>query len=63
MRGRVKRARAVVADTPSLAETLAGDWRKATRFCAKFGITEEALRHGSEPAPDRPSSIERNALK
>jgi hypothetical protein len=30
-RGRVKAARAVVATTPGLAETLAKDWRKAAR--------------------------------
>ena len=32
LRGRVKTARAVVARTPGLAETLAGDWWKAGRF-------------------------------
>jgi hypothetical protein len=46
LRGRVKRARAVVATTPGLAETLAGDWRKAARFYARNGITEEMLRRG-----------------
>ena len=46
LRGRVKRARAVVAGTPGLAETLAGDWRKAARYYARFGVTETALRQG-----------------
>ena len=32
LRGRVKRARAVVKSTPGLEETLASDWRKAARF-------------------------------
>lgn len=31
LRGRVKAAKAVVATTPGLAETLAKDWRKAAR--------------------------------
>jgi hypothetical protein len=46
MRLRVKRARALVATTPGLAEILASDWRKAARFYAGFGITETQLRHG-----------------
>ena len=46
-RGRVKRARAVVVNTPGLAETLARDWRKAARFYARFGVTEEMLRQGA----------------
>ena len=45
LRGRVKAARAVVASTPGLAETLARDWRKAAGFCARYGITEEKLRN------------------
>lgn len=45
-RGRVKAARAVVATTPGLAETLASDWQKARRFYARFGITESAFRQG-----------------
>ena len=43
LRGRVKRARAVVASTPGLVEVLAGDWRKAARFYARFGVTERML--------------------
>jgi len=46
LRGRVKAARAVVSTTPRLAETLAADWQKATRFYARFGITEAMFRHG-----------------
>ena len=46
LRGRVKRARAVVARTPGLAETLARDRQNAARFYARFGITEAMLRHG-----------------
>ena len=46
LRGRVKRARAVVASTPGLAEVLAGDWQKAARFYTKIGITEALFRGG-----------------
>ncbi len=46
LRGRVKGARTVVATTPGFAETLAGDWRRAARFYARNGITEEMLRRG-----------------
>ena len=46
LRGRAKRARAVVANTPGLAETLAKDWRKAARFFARCGITEAQFRYG-----------------
>jgi hypothetical protein len=46
LRIRVKAARAVVATTLNLAETLQRDWRKATRFYARFGITEAMFRRG-----------------
>ena len=46
LRGRVKAARAVVSGTPGLAETLAGDWRKAAGFYVRSGVTEAMLRHG-----------------
>ena len=46
LRGRVKRARAVVAGTPGLAEVLAGDWRRAALFYARLGVTEEMFRRG-----------------
>jgi hypothetical protein len=36
----------VAATAPGLAETLARDSRKATRFYARFGSTETRLRHG-----------------
>ncbi|MGP8076427.1 MAG: hypothetical protein ACLP8Y_06835, partial [Thermoplasmata archaeon] len=49
LRGRVKAARAAVATTPDLAETLARDWRKAARFYARFGITEAQFRSGVRP--------------
>lgn len=49
LRGRVKRARAFVSRTPGLAETLATDWEKAARFCARFGSTEAQSRHGVPP--------------
>jgi hypothetical protein len=50
----VKHARAVVATTTGLAETLARDWRKAERFYARFGVTESMFRLGvrSETVPD-----------
>lgn len=38
LRGRVKRARALVATTPGLAEILQNDWRSAVRFYARFGM-------------------------
>ena len=37
LRGRVKRARAVIAGTPSLAEILRRNWVKAAQFYARFG--------------------------
>jgi hypothetical protein len=36
----------VVATTLGLAETLARDWRKAARFYARSGITEQQFRYG-----------------
>jgi hypothetical protein len=46
VRFRVKVARAVVATTRGMAEMLARDWRKASRFYARFGITKAQFRHG-----------------
>ena len=46
LRGRVKAARAVVATTPGLADTLQRDRRKTARFYVRFGITEDQFRHG-----------------
>ena len=46
LRGRVKAARALVSATPGLADTLRGDWQKAVRFYARFGITEDWFRRG-----------------
>ena len=57
LRARVKAARAVVAKTPGLAETLARDWRKAARFCAQFGFSESTFRKGVPQCPD-PVSVE-----
>jgi len=51
-RARVKAARAVVATTPGLTETLARDGRKAARFYARFGIAETLFRQGG-PSPAR----------
>ena len=42
----------VVASTPGLSETLAGDRRKAARFYARFGVTEAQFRHGELAADD-----------
>ena len=50
LRGRVKTTRKVVASTPRLSETLAGDWRKAAAFYARFGVTETMFRLGVPPA-------------
>ncbi|MGA7649795.1 MAG: hypothetical protein ACLPP2_05520 [Thermoplasmata archaeon] len=50
IRARVKAARAVVATTPGMAETLAGDWRKAAQFYRRIGIAEATcLRSLNEP--------------
>lgn len=46
LRERVKRARVVVSGTPGLANTLAGNWQKAARFYARFGISEETFGNG-----------------
>jgi hypothetical protein len=46
LRGRVKVARALVANTPGFAEMLHRDWRKAVRFYARFAITDAIFRHG-----------------
>jgi hypothetical protein len=54
LRARVKAARATVATTPGLAETLARDWRKAARFYARFGIAEAMFRHGVPKGPPSP---------
>ena len=47
LHGRAKRARAVVASMPGLEGVLASDWRKASRFYERFGVTEGLLRHGA----------------
>jgi hypothetical protein len=47
LRGRVKAARAVVSNTPGLAEMLAHDWRKSARFYARCGISEVSFRYGA----------------
>jgi hypothetical protein len=46
LRARGKAARAVVANTLGLWETLRRDWRKAARFYAQFRVTEKELRQG-----------------
>lgn len=51
LHGRVKRARAAVASTKGLEETLAGDWRKAAWFYTRFGITEAHFRQGVPSSP------------
>ncbi len=53
LRGRVKRARAVIATTPGLAEILARDVRKAAMFYARFGVTEEGVSTGVPSAEGR----------
>jgi hypothetical protein len=46
LRARVKTTRSVVSSTPGLADALRGDWQKAARFYARFGITEQVFRYG-----------------
>jgi len=46
----VKIARAVVSTSPGLAQTLAANWKKATRFYARFSITEAQFRNGVPPS-------------
>ena len=53
LRGRVKRARAVVASTPGLAEILQRDWRKAMLLYSRFGIYESMVRFGVSVAEGR----------
>ena len=53
LRGRVKAARAAVATTPGLAETLQRDWPKAARFYARIGITEAMFRSGVTAQAER----------
>jgi hypothetical protein len=54
LRGRVKAARTVVSTTPGLAEALQRDPKRAARFYARFGVTEEMFRQGvpEGTAPD-----------
>ncbi|HZY92231.1 MAG TPA: hypothetical protein VFG07_05620 [Thermoplasmata archaeon] len=47
--GRVKRARAVIATTPGLAEVLATDLRRAVMFYARFGVTGDLVWEGAGP--------------
>jgi hypothetical protein len=46
LRARVKVARAVIANTVGLDDILASDGRRAAMFYARFGVTEEIVRHG-----------------
>jgi len=46
VRARVKAARALVASTPGLAETVVSDWRRAARFYSLHGVSESEFRHG-----------------
>jgi hypothetical protein len=52
VRARVKAARALVATTPGMGETLASDWRKAAWFYARFGVTGGQFRRGVPVLPD-----------
>jgi hypothetical protein len=52
VRARVKTARALVATTPGMAETLARDWRKAAWFYARFGNTGGQFHLGVPVLPD-----------
>jgi hypothetical protein len=56
VRARVKAARAMVATTPGMAETLARDWRRAAWFYGRFGITEIQYRDGVPLADVDPPS-------
>jgi hypothetical protein len=51
LRARAKAARAVVAKTPGLVETLRNDAQRAARFYARSGITEEIFRRGVPASP------------
>jgi hypothetical protein len=52
LRARVKTARAVVALTPGLAETLQLDWERAARFYARHDVSKTQFNHGVPPATD-----------
>ncbi|HZY91996.1 MAG TPA: hypothetical protein VFG07_04375 [Thermoplasmata archaeon] len=41
LRGRVKATRAFVAQHPGMADALRADWRRASWFYARWGITVE----------------------
>ena len=64
LRGRVKAARAVVSGTPGLAETLAGDWKRAAGFYVRFGITRSQFCYGvrAEDRSTDPSTIPSDQL-
>ncbi|HZY91980.1 MAG TPA: hypothetical protein VFG07_04295 [Thermoplasmata archaeon] len=47
LRGRVKAARACVAQHPGMVDSLRADWRKATWFYTRWGITEAQFRSGT----------------
>ena len=55
IRARVKQARAMVATTSGLAETLAADCEKAARFYARFGITAGQFHRGVPSLEATPS--------
>ena len=67
LRGRVRATRAVIAGSPGLSERLAGDWRMAARFYARFGVTEGQVQHATLAAEEEgealagctPSSVDR----
>ncbi len=50
LRGRVRAARAAVANTPGLPKILQSDWKKAAGFHTRYGIAEPLYRRGV-PAP------------
>jgi hypothetical protein len=64
LRGRVKAARKVVSTTPGLAETLAVDWQKAARFCARFGVIERRFQEvaGAESVQEGTSASDARAI-
>jgi hypothetical protein len=58
LRARVKAERAVVANTPGLAEMLQSDWQKAAIFFFRFGMTEGQFRNGVPALGRDPGSDE-----
>jgi hypothetical protein len=57
LRARLKRARAIVARTPGLAESIRRDWKRAAQFYARLRVNEVQLRRGAPSSASRFETI------